>query len=243
MSRLLKAGLTLSVIAVVVFIFGILVSRPKNGHDNIERAIDIVSKHQEERHMSQREKIYGSTEQINAAQTIRKKWSDTIQQLIKSAGRDVKPLSSSDPENIRYPRHDSKHLAILLLGDIRATEAVPVLLDNLEYRNPRELAGSYPDVDGLYPAAEALSKIGMPTVGPTIEKLGRYTEDSLARELCCWVITKVLGTRLGRLRVEIAIEEARDETVRNNLAAVLPHFKTEQEKAAEERTKREKAGQ
>ena len=193
--------------------------------------------------MSKREKIYGSAEQINAAQTIRKKWSDTIQQLIKSAGRDVKPLSRSDPENIRYPRYDSKHLSILLLGDMRSTEAVPVLLDNLEYRNPRQLAGSYPDVNDLYPAVEALSKIGMPAIEPTIDKLGSYTEQCLGRKLCCWVIKEVLGARLGKFRLEIAIEEARDETVRNNFRAVLLYFKTDQEKAAEERAEREKAGQ
>ena len=240
MRRLLKSGLTLSVIALVAFMLGILVSRPRNRHNSIETAIDIVSKHQQERDMSRRQRIYGSPEQINAAETIRKNWSDTIQQLISSAARDVKPLSSSDPENIRYPRHDSKHLAILLVGDMRAAQAVPVLLDNLEYPNPREPAGSYPNVDGLYPAVEALSKIGMPAIGPTIQKLGRCPPNSRGSQLCCWIINKVLGAKLGRVSLEMAIEESRDEAVKQNLRAALPYFKTEQEKAAEERARLQK---
>jgi hypothetical protein len=240
MSRLLKSALTLSAIAVVAFILGTLVSRPRNRHDTIEAATDIVTKHKQEEDMAREEKIYGSSKQIDAAQAIRQKWSDTISQLIQSASRGVKPLSLSDPENIRYPRHDSKHLSILLLGDIRAVEAVPVLLDNLEYHNPRELAGSYQDVNGLYPAAEALSKIGMPAVGPTIKKLGDYAPNSKGSEICCWILKKILGVRLARLRLQIAIEETRDEAVKKNLSAALPYFKTDQEKAAEERTRHKK---
>jgi len=182
-------------------------------------------------------------EREKAAEAIRKESVERINHLLEFASEKVQRLYPDDPAS-PYPWHDSKHLATLLLGDLRAIQAVPILLENLEYKNPRSfIQGLLLDQGGWYPAAEALSKIGMPAVGPTIEKLGGYTADSLGHQLCCWVIKEVLGARLGRLRVEIAIEEARDETVRNNLAAVLPYFKTEQEKAAEERAEREKAGQ
>jgi hypothetical protein len=246
MSRLIRPALIVSVIAMVAFVLGIFASRQRNRHDTIETAIDLISKHQKERDGSEQgtveKRLYGSREQENAERTIREKWADTIRQLIKMAAQDVKPLSPSDPENIRYPWHDSKHLSILLIGDMRSAEAIPVLLDNLGYRNPAELAGSYLGIGGLYPAAEALSKIGMPAVGPVIDKLASYPPKSQGSEICCWILREILGARLARVRLEIAIEESHDPAVKERLAAVLPYFKTDQEKAAEERARREKAG-
>jgi hypothetical protein len=60
-----------------------------------------------------------------------------------------------------------------------------------------------------------------PSVGPTIEKLAGYAPKSEGSGLCCWVLKKILGVRLGRVRLQIAIEEARDPTVKQNLTAAL----------------------
>jgi len=176
-----------------------------------------------------------------AAEAIRNERAQLIKQLIKLAAEKVERLHPDDPKS-SYPWCDSKHLAVLLLGDLRAVEAVPVLLENLEYKNPRSIVTEYLDKGGWYPAVEALSKIGIPAIGPTIEKLGRYPPKSKGNELCCWMLKKILGVKLARLRLQIAIEETRDEAVKNNFTTVLPYFKTEQEKAAEERARREKSG-
>jgi hypothetical protein len=174
-----------------------------------------------------------------AAEAIRQERAELIRELIKLAGQKVEPLPSSDPRFTEYPWHDSKHLAILLLGDLRAREAIEVLLENLSYKNPRSLvSGAYLERGGWYPSVEALSKIGMPAIVPTIGKLATYEQDGLGRQLCCWVINKVLGPRLGKLRIEIAIEETRDATAKKNLEAALGYFKTPEEKAAEERARR-----
>jgi len=182
-----------------------------------------------------------TTENLNdrekAAEAIRKERVQLIKQLIGLAAEKVERLHPDDPKS-SYPWRDSKHLAVLLLGDLRAVEAVPVLLENLEYKNPRSIVTEYLDKGGWYPAAEALSKIGMPAVGPTIDKLGVSAQKSKSSELCCWVLKKILGVRLARLRLQITIEETRDEAEKNNLTSVLPYFRTEQEKAAEERARR-----
>ncbi len=183
--------------------------------------------------MKQREK---------AAEAIRNERTEIIKQLIEFASENVEPLPSSDSRFIEYPWHDLKHLSILLLGDLRAIEAIPVLLDNLEYKNPRKRA--VPELlnkDGWYPAVEALSKIGMPAVEPTIRKLSGYEPNSKGSELCCWILKKILGVRLARLRLQIAIEETRDKGAKKNLTVALPYFKTDREKAEEERAHREKA--
>jgi len=178
-----------------------------------------------------------------AAEAIRKEHAELVKQLIELAAKKVEPLPSDDPRFVEYPWHDSKHLSILFLGDLRAVESIPVLLENLEYENPRTTIIDEPlDPGGLCPAAEALSKIGMPAVGPVIDKLGKYGEQEKGHIICCWIIKKILVPRLGKVRIEMAIEETKDETVKKNLTAALPYFKTQQEKATEERSRREKAG-
>ena len=41
----------------------------------------------------------------------------------------------------------------------------------------------------------------------------------------------------------MAIEETKDETVKKNLTEAVPYFTNQQEKSAEERARREKAGE
>jgi hypothetical protein len=168
-----------------------------------------------------------------AAEAIRKQRAELIKKLVGFAAEKVKPLPSSDPRFIEYPWHDSKHLATLLLGNLRATEAVPVLLENIEYKNPRTMVVDEPlGSGGWYPAAEALSKIGMPAIPPTIDNLGTYDTNCLGRQLCCWVIKEILGPRLGKVRLEMAIEESREPAAKENLTAALRHFKAEWQSAA-----------
>ena len=179
----------------------------------------------------------------SAFEAILSEHSQLIKQLVELAGQKVERTHPNDPTS-SYPWRDKKHLSIVLLGDLRAEDAIPVLLENFEYENAWDIIGSSVGIatGGWHPAAEALSKIGMPAIGPTIDKLGSYDTDCLGRELCCWILKEILGVRLARLRLEIAIEETQDEAVKRNLsaAATLPHFKTPEEKAAEERARQKK---
>jgi hypothetical protein len=177
-----------------------------------------------------------------AAEAIRNERRELIAALIQLAQQEVNPLPSTDPRFVEYPWHDSKHLSILLLGELRATEAVPVFLANLEYKNPRSIVGGFMDVGGGYPAAEALSRIGMPAVDLTVAKLGQLDPKSKTANTCCWILKEILGVKLARARIHIAIEEARDAAARENLRAALPYFRTPQEKAAEERAAQREVG-
>ena len=169
------------------------------------------------------------------AQRIRVERAETIRGLVVLARQDVKPLiieKAGNVEYVEYPWHDAKHLAILLLGDLRAQEGVAVLLDNLTYRNPRSRLSGGEDDPGLaegpgwYPAAASLIKIGMPSVGPVTEKLSGYAGNCLERRLCLVVLKGVLGSRLAKAYLEIAIEEAKDETAGANLKAALEQFES-----------------
>lgn len=153
---------------------------------------------------------------------------DRVQQLIALAAREVhgREFKLGDRAVVEYPWHDTKHLAIILLGDLRAAESVPILLENVEYRNPRILGGGTDEMAAgeghpWYPATESLIKIGMPSVGPVTEKLGGYAENCLGRRLCLVVLKGILGPRLAKAHLGIAIEEAKDKTARANLKAAL----------------------
>jgi hypothetical protein len=176
----------------------------------------------------------------NAANTIRAVHAQLIQHLIQFAKEPGQGIPVPGTQEVDHPWHEPKHLAILLLGDLRASEAVPVLLENLEYRNPREIfEGGMWDKGGWYPAAEALSKIGMPAVDPTVNKLSELGPKNKTGESCCWMLKEILGVKLARARIQIAIEETGDETAKGNLKAALPYFLTPQEKAAQERLKKQ----
>jgi len=176
------------------------------------------------------------------ANKIKKERQKMVSQLIELAKEDVKPIRKRTPNFPGvYPWHDSKHLAIMLVGEFRAIEAIPVLIENIEYINPKSIVSDEMiSIVDYSPSAEALVKIGMPTIEPVIEKLGTYDRDCLGRQICAWIIKEVLGVKLGRYKLQLAIEETKDAKVKKNLQAVLPGFKTLQEQLNAERTRREK---
>ena len=179
----------------------------------------------------------------NVAESIRIQRKRLIEQLIELASQKVNSSPAKTSQDIDYISHHCKQLSLQLLGDLRASESVTVLLHNLEYQNPNVVLISYYVGEGhQYTSAQALSKIGMPAVSPVVDKLGKYSEKEKGHSICCWIIREILGPRLGKIRLEMAIEETKDETVKKNLTAALPNFKTEKEKADEERARREKAG-
>ena len=148
-----------------------------------------------------------------------------------------------DPNLPNHPNswHSSKHLSILLLGDLQAQESINVLMENIEYRNPKSIVMGRVSPDGLYPAVEALIKIGMPAVEPVINKMASYDKESIARENCIFILQRILGIRLAREKLKIAIEESKDPVFKKNLEKVLPLFKTDNEKFEEEIAELKKA--
>jgi hypothetical protein len=152
----------------------------------------------------------GREQRQAAAAAVRTRRNETIETLISLAGKTVK-TTSLPGRRATYPWHDSKHLAILLLGDLRAEQAVTVLLCNLAYYNPRHSIGGtelgLAEGPGFYPAVESLIKIGMPSVGPVTEKLRGYTEDCLERRLCVVVLKEVLGSDLAEAHLAMAIRK------------------------------------
>lgn len=135
---------------------------------------------------------------------------------------------------LKWAYHEPKQLATRLLGDMRAEEAVGVLAENLEYFSPNQTTRSGDEMGpfegpGWFPAVESLIKIGIPSVGPVVDKLGGYGQDCLGRRLCMVVLKGVLGPRLAKMRLEMAVEDATSEAARANLKAALSQSEADRE--------------
>ena len=121
-----------------------------------------------------------------------------------------------------------KHLAIVLLGQLRAEEAVRILGENLTYR-VKPLVGGY-ETQGIaeqFPAARSLAQIGNPAVPAVMEKL-RRTAESLQRHLYVWILTQVEGRDVARFRVKKAIKDCGPYTTwKANLEAAIEYFDNE----------------
>jgi hypothetical protein len=126
-----------------------------------------------------------------------------VAQLIPMASKEVEPIPDIiDGATVgwHYQWRDAKHLSILLLGELRAAQAVDVLLANLLYRNPEKSAFGTATYGFWHPAADALVKIGdpaKPKVTADLEKLlskpeAEWTdEDRLRIRLCEWIIEAI----------------------------------------------------
>src|SRR6266446_4707465 len=84
--------------------------------------------------------------------------------------------------------NEGKVYDIYLLGQLRATEAVTILIGNIDFKaskvDPKGGIGRW----GMYPAHEALSKVGAPAVNMILDKLASERND-LRRKLMCFVIS------------------------------------------------------
>lgn len=149
-----------------------------------------------------------------------------VQSLIKIArsGADETPSKRAELLRLTSP----KCLAIKLLGEMRAEEAISSLVQNLTYRVDPRLGGSSGrlEVGAWYPAAASLAKIGNPAMPNLLEFLGKST-DPVERHLCVWILIRIDGRDVARFRVEKAIESSRLSQMKANLEAALEYFDKE----------------
>jgi len=142
--------------------------------------------------------------------------------LSESGGQENGPMETR-------PWLSSKHVAITLLGELRAEESIWVLMGNLTYRVKPLFGGMVEtvSVSGQFPAAKSLAKIGSPAVPAILNRL-RRTEEPLERHLCVWILMAIDGRDVARFRVEKAIEECRSYLpLKAKLEAALEYFEKE----------------
>jgi len=139
--------------------------------------------------------------------------------------------STSDDRGRRW--QSPKYLAIVLLGEVRAEEAVNLLARNLTWRVAPRYGGSKAFLlQGQFPAAQSLARIG----GPAVEEVLRIlhtTGNPLERHICVWTLIQIEGgaraegREVARFRVQKAIETCRLSDMKANLEEALKYFEKE----------------
>jgi hypothetical protein len=166
-------------------------------------------------------------ERLAAQQAIRTGRRDMIHELMRLAAAKTAPDPTRGVEYglPLYPELEPKHLAIELLGELRAGEAVRVLFGNLRYCNPRVRTFELLTWQHDFPAAVSLMKIGQEALPPAMARLAR-SEEQLERRLCLWIVKTVLGPDLARAALRIEADKEKDPAWKANLEAAIAMMDT-----------------
>lgn len=110
-----------------------------------------------------------------------------------------------------------------LLGLYRMDNAVRPLTRVITLETEPKLHRRLPAIT-RHPAAQALLRIGMPSIPAVMERL-ETTEDAQVVELGTWVIDRILGRELGEMAIKHAIDKQTDRDKRKRLEEALAFFK------------------
>lgn len=101
-----------------------------------------------------------------------------------------------------------RHRAILLLGEMRAMEAVGPLSNNLAFV-PTGTIVTYEALprEAYYPAALALSQIGTPAVKRMLGLIST-SRDEQTRNLAAWVVLEAEGKEVAEFRLQKELEKS-----------------------------------
>ncbi len=125
----------------------------------------------------------------------------------RAAIRTQVKLADREPSNLveEYVKYD----AVRLLGEYRAADGARVLIKNLDYSPKRTLV--LREEEGpltRYPAAEALARIGSPTIDYVLACWTSGDISDQQRRLLAFLVYRLDGRELGRARLEIARSQA-----------------------------------
>jgi len=161
-------------------------------------------------------------ERTAAYDELRHSRAKMIQDLIAIVNQPV--VQGEQYANTTTPRN----LAIYLLGNMRAPEAVPHLVNWLA-PHPQQDTTWFTDVA---PAVVALAQIGKPAV-PHLLKLISITPKGEARDRAIWLIKNIEGEECGKIILKKAIEQEKDPEKKANLEKVLSSLKKINEQIGE----------
>jgi len=120
----------------------------------------------------------------------------------------------------KYEEYDEKLLAVQLLGEMRAVEAVDVLLDNIRFCPPQDIPER--GLETGYPCVFALIRIGKPCTPGILKRLGRKPDDKIVLVLYAVIIRRVEGSKPGGALLKRELEKAR--TAQRNIGEMLKHL-------------------
>lgn len=139
----------------------------------------------------------------------------------------IKILEKSKHDSV-VSQNSSPHLAALVLGEWKATEAIALLLDMIDLRTELQSGAKYP-LGYEFPCAYALANIGgSDVINAAIVRIG--TERSFAkRRLYTWIVYRLADINMGVNYLKVAtkatsansdlvkyLETAREDILKGN---------------------------
>jgi HEAT repeat protein len=143
-----------------------------------------------------------------------------VSKILKSRDADIDQIVGIVERSV--PQEGKKAIArdnIVLLGRLRATKAVPVLVRLLTFQVPY-LATRPQTIDDSCPAAGALIEIGSPALAPVLERI-RNEDGDILQWASAAVFRGVLGERWASLVLEKEIQNSLQPEKEQRLRQVL----------------------
>ena len=110
--------------------------------------------------------------------------------------------------------------AIRLLGELRAEQYVPLLIDNLTFEVFYKDSKRPQAIEDLFPSVGALIKIGIPSIEPILKKV-KSTNDTAVLRAATAVFHGVLGDDLAERRLTIELRNEGEDANRRRLSEML----------------------
>ena len=105
---------------------------------------------------------------------------------------------------------------ILLLGKLRASEQVPILVRSLTFQVFYRASKRPQSTEDLFPAVQALIDIGTPALDPVLERLQHEGGDDVQRAGSA-VLRGILGLQRAKLVIAGLAQTARTSEIRERL--------------------------
>ena len=125
-------------------------------------------------------------------------------------------------KDARGAERTSLNAAIVVLGELRAVEAIPSLLRYIVFYtgdgafSVNKLVGR----DKGYAAVKALAEIGSPAIPSVMKKLSE-SEDDIVLVNCAWVINEIVGRRFLMPYLQYALENEQDDNKKRRIKYLL----------------------
>ena len=158
----------------------------------------------------------------NADATVRAKAESELKEKRKEMITKLMELAKGS--EIPDDTSSTKELAVILLGEYRATEATNWLVDNIEYQ-VSSITWDMARAAG-YPCVRSLASIGVPSLDAIVTRLEKQCSEK-EMKLFATVFQLVDGDDIAPLRAELAMKKTAGQQQRN-LEQLVELLKTKQ---------------
>jgi len=140
-------------------------------------------------------------------------------QLIKELQRIVKHYIS-DPQ-----RKGTTKTAIILLGNLRAVECVPLLAENLTFFVFYKDVKRPQTIEDRFPCVGALIEIGIPCLDPVLETVQNSDDETVIRS-GAYVVSRIVGPELALALIHKRMEGEKDASRQKRLSRMQQYVES-----------------